>query len=91
MSIHLKNCLMSVFVGVNGTVNGRSVSSPTGNSAVDTTSFPSKGNRRKPKASSCVSQKSSPDLGQLQQKTKEKVNISSVVCPIFKIHLLKVM
>ncbi|XP_029314808.1 bromodomain adjacent to zinc finger domain protein 2B isoform X2 [Cottoperca gobio] len=73
--IHLQSCT-SVSVGVNGTVNGRSASSPTGNSAANTSSFPTKGNAGKTKANSSLSQKSSPDLGQLHktitQKTKEK-------------------
>ncbi|XP_023261364.1 LOW QUALITY PROTEIN: bromodomain adjacent to zinc finger domain protein 2B-like [Seriola lalandi dorsalis] len=61
----------SVSVGVNGTVNGRSASSPTGNSAVNTSSFPATGNKDKTKANS-RSQKSSPDLGRLHQKTVMK-------------------
>lgn len=68
---------MSVSVGVTGTVNGRSASSPTGHSAVNTSSFPTKGNTEKTEANSSQSQKSRQDLGQLQrkitQKTKEKV------------------
>ncbi|KAF1382497.1 hypothetical protein PFLUV_G00144400 [Perca fluviatilis] len=66
----------SVSVGVTGTVNGRSASSPTGHSAVNTSSFPTKGNTEKTEANSSQSQKSRQDLGQLQrkitQKTKEK-------------------
>ncbi|XP_074515535.1 bromodomain adjacent to zinc finger domain protein 2B-like isoform X3 [Sebastes fasciatus] len=66
----------SVSVGAIGTVNGRSASSPTGNSAVNTSSFPTKGNKEKTKANSSRSQKSSQDLGTLHQniaqKTKEK-------------------
>ncbi|XP_078117921.1 bromodomain adjacent to zinc finger domain protein 2B-like isoform X2 [Sander vitreus] len=64
----------SVSVGVTGTVNG--ASSPTGHSAVNTSSFPAKGNTKKTEANSSRSQKSRQDLGQLQrkitQKTKEK-------------------
>lgn len=70
---------MPVSVGVTGTVNGRSASSPTGNSAVNTSSFPAKGNKEKTKANSSRSQKSSQDLRQLPQKTilktKEKVHL----------------
>ncbi|XP_071328889.1 bromodomain adjacent to zinc finger domain protein 2B-like isoform X2 [Trachinotus anak] len=62
----------SVSVGVNGTVNGRSASSPTGNSAVNTSSFPAAGNKEKTKANRSRSQKSSQDLVQLHQKTVQK-------------------
>ncbi|XP_019110796.2 bromodomain adjacent to zinc finger domain protein 2B isoform X3 [Larimichthys crocea] len=62
----------SVSVGVSGTVNGRSASSPTGNSAGNTGSFPTKGNMEKTKANSSRSQKSSQDLRQLHQKTIQK-------------------
>ncbi|XP_028446630.1 bromodomain adjacent to zinc finger domain protein 2B isoform X6 [Perca flavescens] len=66
----------SVSVGVTGAVNGRSASSPTGHSAVNTSSFQTKGNTEKTEANSSQSQKSRQDLGQLQrkitQKTKEK-------------------
>uniref|UniRef100_UPI0037E82B33 bromodomain adjacent to zinc finger domain protein 2B n=1 Tax=Semicossyphus pulcher TaxID=241346 RepID=UPI0037E82B33 len=66
--------LQSRTSGVTGTTNGRSASSPTGNSAVITSSCPTKGNKEKTKAN-CV-QKSTKDLGQLHQttiqKTKEK-------------------
>ncbi|KAI3356190.1 hypothetical protein L3Q82_017448, partial [Scortum barcoo] len=76
LSIHLKKCTLPVSVGVIGTVNGRSASSPTGNSAVNTSSFPTKGNRERTKANNSRTQKSSQDLGQLHhktiQKTKEK-------------------
>ncbi|XP_070694020.1 bromodomain adjacent to zinc finger domain protein 2B-like [Pempheris klunzingeri] len=71
--VHLQS-RTSVSVGVIGTVNGRSASSPTGNSAVNTGSFPTKGNKEKPKVSSSRSQKSSQDLSRLHQtiqKTKE--------------------
>ncbi|XP_038576345.1 bromodomain adjacent to zinc finger domain protein 2B-like isoform X2 [Micropterus salmoides] len=47
-------------------------SSPTGNSAVNTSSFPTKGNTEKTKANSSRCQKSSQDLGQLHQKTIQK-------------------
>lgn len=72
----LKKYTMPVSVGVIGTVNGRSASSsPTGNSAVNTSSFPAKGIKEKTKANR--TQKSSQDVCQLQQttaqKTKEKV------------------
>lgn len=70
---------MSNSVGVNGTVNGRGASSPAGNRAVNTSSFPVKGLRGKTKSSGSRSQKSYQDLGQLYQKTvqktKEKVHI----------------
>ncbi|XP_059199016.1 bromodomain adjacent to zinc finger domain protein 2B-like [Centropristis striata] len=73
--IHLQS-RKSVPVGVIGTVNGRSASSPTGNSTVNTSSFPTKGSTEKTKANSSRSQKSSQDLSQLHQKiiqkTKEK-------------------
>ncbi|XP_040913067.1 bromodomain adjacent to zinc finger domain protein 2B isoform X2 [Toxotes jaculatrix] len=62
----------SVSVGVNGTVNGRSASSPTGNSTVNTSSFPAKGNKEKTKANSSPSPKSSQDPGHLHQKTVQK-------------------
>ena len=79
VNIHLKKCTLSVSVGVNGTVNGRSASSPTGNSAVSNSSLPAKGNKEKTKANCSRSQKSSQDKGQLHQKTiqkiKEKVNV----------------
>nr|XP_046259422.1 bromodomain adjacent to zinc finger domain protein 2B-like isoform X2 [Scatophagus argus] len=61
----------SVCVGVNGTVNGRSASSPTGNSAVNTSK--AKGNTEKTKASSNRSQKGNQDVRQLHQKTIQKV------------------
>ncbi|CAJ1079290.1 bromodomain adjacent to zinc finger domain protein 2B isoform X1 [Xyrichtys novacula] len=61
----------SVSVGVTGTVNGRSASSPTGNSAVNTSSAPTKETKEKAKANR--TQKSSRDLGQLQQKTVPKI------------------
>ncbi|XP_070770351.1 bromodomain adjacent to zinc finger domain protein 2B [Enoplosus armatus] len=69
--VHLQS-RTSVSVGVIGTVNGRSASSPTGNSAVNTSSFPTKGNTEKTKANSSRSQKSSQDLGQLHQKTVQQ-------------------
>ncbi|XP_031714189.1 bromodomain adjacent to zinc finger domain protein 2B-like isoform X2 [Anarrhichthys ocellatus] len=62
----------SVSVGVVGAVNGRSASSPTGNSAVTTSSFPTKGNTEKTKANSSRCQKNSQDLGQLHQKITQK-------------------
>ncbi|XP_018557852.1 bromodomain adjacent to zinc finger domain protein 2B isoform X3 [Lates calcarifer] len=65
---HLQSCAS----GVNGTVNGRSASSPTGNSAVNTSSFPAKGNKEKTKANSGQSPKSCQDPGQLHQKTVQK-------------------
>lgn len=72
--IHLSRT--SVSVGVIGTVNGRSASSPTGNSAVNTSSFPTKGSMEKIKNNSSRIQKNSQDLGKLHQKiiqkTKEK-------------------
>ncbi|KAM9347625.1 bromodomain adjacent to zinc finger domain protein 2B [Symphorus nematophorus] len=64
--------LQSRTSGVIGTVNGRSASSPTGNSAVNTGSFPTKRNKEKTKANSSLSQKSSQDLCQLHQKTIQK-------------------
>ncbi|XP_070831693.1 bromodomain adjacent to zinc finger domain protein 2B isoform X2 [Chaetodon trifascialis] len=64
----------SVSVGVTGTVNGRSASSPTGNTAVNTSSFPTKGNTEKTKAISSLSQKSGQDPCQLHQKTVQKRN-----------------
>ncbi len=69
---------MLVFVGIVGTVDGRSAASPTGNSAANTNSFPTKGNVEKTKAKSSQTQKNSQDLRPLHQrtiqKTKEKVN-----------------
>ncbi|XP_023136830.2 bromodomain adjacent to zinc finger domain protein 2B isoform X2 [Amphiprion ocellaris] len=62
----------SVPVGVNGAANGTSASSPTGNSAVTTTSFPAKGNKEKAQANSSRSQKRSLEPGQLHQKTIQK-------------------
>ncbi|XP_032385707.1 bromodomain adjacent to zinc finger domain protein 2B isoform X2 [Etheostoma spectabile] len=66
----------SVSVGVTGTVNGRIASSPTGHFAVNTSSFPTKGNPEKTEANSSKSRKIRQDLGQLQreitEKTKEK-------------------
>uniref|UniRef100_A0A3Q1GTP3 Bromodomain adjacent to zinc finger domain 2B n=1 Tax=Acanthochromis polyacanthus TaxID=80966 RepID=A0A3Q1GTP3_9TELE len=59
-------------VGVNGAANGTSASSPTGNSAVNTTLLPAKGNKEKTQANSGRSQKRSHVLGQLQQKTIQK-------------------
>ncbi|XP_053184463.1 bromodomain adjacent to zinc finger domain protein 2B-like [Scomber japonicus] len=70
--IHLQS-RTSVSVGVNGTVNGRSASSPTGNSAVSNSSLPAKGNKEKTKANCSRSQKSSQDKGQLHQKTIQKI------------------
>ncbi|XP_040003786.1 bromodomain adjacent to zinc finger domain protein 2B-like isoform X3 [Xiphias gladius] len=64
--------LQSRTSGVNGTVNGRSASSPTGNSAVNTISFPAKGNKEKIKANSSRSQKNTQDPGKLHQKTGQK-------------------
>ncbi|XP_041806612.1 bromodomain adjacent to zinc finger domain protein 2B isoform X3 [Chelmon rostratus] len=64
----------SVSVGVTGTVNGRSASSPSGNSAVNTTSFPTKGNTERTKAIGSPSQKRSQDLRQVHQKTIQKRN-----------------
>ncbi|XP_033473301.1 bromodomain adjacent to zinc finger domain protein 2B isoform X4 [Epinephelus lanceolatus] len=73
--IHLQS-RTSVSVGVTGTVNGRSASSPTGNSAVNTSSFPTKGSMEKIKNNSSQIQKNSQDPGKLHQKiiqkTKEK-------------------
>ncbi|XP_044073969.1 bromodomain adjacent to zinc finger domain protein 2B-like isoform X3 [Siniperca chuatsi] len=69
--VHLQS-RTSVSVGVIGTVNGRSASSSTGNSAVNTSSFPTKGNMEKTKANSSWSRKSSQDVGQLHQKTIQK-------------------
>ncbi|XP_035030147.1 bromodomain adjacent to zinc finger domain protein 2B isoform X4 [Hippoglossus stenolepis] len=60
----------SVSVGVNGTVNGRSSSSPTGNSAADASSFPAKVNKDKTKDH--THPKSSQDPGQLYQKSVQK-------------------
>ncbi|XP_034430943.1 LOW QUALITY PROTEIN: bromodomain adjacent to zinc finger domain protein 2B [Hippoglossus hippoglossus] len=60
----------SVSVGVNGTVNGRSSSSPTGNSAADASSFPAKANKDKTKDH--THPKSSQDPGQLYQKSVQK-------------------
>lgn len=81
---------MLISVGVNGTVNGRSASSPTGNSAVNTSSFPAKGNKEKTKANSGQSPKSCQDPGQLHQKTvqktKEKVNVLSSIYVSFLIY-----
>lgn len=92
MSIHLKKCTLPVSVGVIGTVNGRSASSPTGNSAVNTSSFPTKGNKEKTKANSSRTQKNIQDLGQLHQttiqKTKEKVN--TVFAKVFEYKTLHV-
>ncbi|XP_056289566.1 bromodomain adjacent to zinc finger domain protein 2B isoform X2 [Pseudoliparis swirei] len=68
---HLQSCA-SVSVGVIGTVNGRSASSPTGNSAVNTNSFPTKRNVEKTKANSTQSQKNSQELSQLHQKITQK-------------------
>lgn len=93
--IHLKKCTLSVSVGVNGTVNGRSASSPTGNSALSNSSLPAKGNKEKTKANCSLSQKSSQDKGQLHQKTiqktKEKVNICLLFIYFlsFAIHCMK--
>ncbi|XP_026151338.1 bromodomain adjacent to zinc finger domain protein 2B-like isoform X3 [Mastacembelus armatus] len=64
--------LQSYTSGVNGTINSRSASSPTGNSTVNTTSFAVMGNRGKSKANGSWSQKSSWDPGQLHQKTVQK-------------------
>ncbi|XP_042350299.1 bromodomain adjacent to zinc finger domain protein 2B-like isoform X2 [Plectropomus leopardus] len=50
--------------GVTGTVNGRSASSPTGKSAVNTSLFPTKGNTEKTKASK---------PGKLHQKIIQKI------------------
>lgn len=83
MSIHLKKCTLPVSVGVIGTVNGRSASSPTGNSAVNTSSFPTKGNKEKTKANSSLTQKSRQDLGQLHQKTIQKTKEVSTVFAVF--------
>ncbi|XP_047198533.1 bromodomain adjacent to zinc finger domain protein 2B isoform X3 [Hippoglossus stenolepis] len=60
----------SLSVGVNGTVNGRSSSSPTGNSAADASSFPAKVNKDKTKDH--THPKSSQDPGQLYQKSVQK-------------------
>ncbi|KAL6100758.1 baz2b [Pungitius sinensis] len=68
--------LQSRSPGVIGTGNGRSGSSPTGNSAVTTSSLPTKGNTEKTKSDSSLRQKNNQDQGQLHkditQKTKEK-------------------
>lgn len=78
MNIHLTKCTMCVSVGVNGAVNGRSASAPSENSAGNTSSLPTKGNSGKTKANNSRIEKSSQELGQLQQKitlkTKDKVN-----------------
>lgn len=80
MRIYLIKCSMPASVGVTGTVNGRSASSPTGNSAVKTSSFPTKGTMEKTNANSSQSQKSSQRARQQNQrtvqKTKEKVNVT---------------
>ncbi|XP_069389334.1 bromodomain adjacent to zinc finger domain protein 2B isoform X3 [Paralichthys olivaceus] len=60
----------SVSAGVNGAVNGRSSSSPTGNSAVDASSFPAKANKDQTMVNSHP--KSSQDPGQLFQKSVQK-------------------
>ncbi|KAM8856300.1 bromodomain adjacent to zinc finger domain protein 2B-like isoform 2-T4 [Spinachia spinachia] len=64
-----------VSVGVIGTWNGRSGSSPTGNSAVTPSSLPTKGNTEKTKSNSSC-QKNNQDQGtlhkEISQKTKEK-------------------
>lgn len=70
---------MPISVGVNGTVNGRSASSPTGNSAVNTISFPAKGNKEKIKANSSRSQKNTQDPGKLHQKTGQKTKEKVIV------------
>ncbi|KAK5861207.1 hypothetical protein PBY51_022621 [Eleginops maclovinus] len=58
--------------GVNGAANGRSASSPTENSAGNTSSLPTKGNSGKTKANNSRSKRSSQDLGQLHQKITQK-------------------
>ncbi|XP_034742358.1 bromodomain adjacent to zinc finger domain protein 2B isoform X3 [Etheostoma cragini] len=63
----------SVSVGVTGTVNGRSASSPTGHFAVNTSLFPTKGNPEKTEANSSKSQKIGQDLGQLQLEITDKM------------------
>lgn len=80
----VKKFTMAVSVGVNGTVNGRSASSPTANSTfndVNSSSFPAKGNKEKSKTRCNRSQKSRQNVGHLHQKsiqnTKEKVKICS--------------
>ncbi|XP_062257957.1 bromodomain adjacent to zinc finger domain protein 2B-like isoform X1 [Platichthys flesus] len=60
----------SVSVGVNGTVNGRSSSCPTGNSAGYASSFPAKANKDRTKAN--IHPKSIQDPGQLNQKSVQK-------------------
>ncbi|KAJ4932896.1 hypothetical protein JOQ06_029734 [Pogonophryne albipinna] len=73
---HNQILLQSRTSGVNGAVNGRSASSPSENSAGNTSSLPTKGNSGKTKANNSRIQKSSQELGQLQQKitlkTKDK-------------------
>nr|XP_020450350.1 bromodomain adjacent to zinc finger domain protein 2B-like isoform X3 [Monopterus albus] len=65
--------LQSHISGMNGTVNGRGSSSPTGSSPVNTSSFSAKGNREKRKAVGGQGHKSSQDPGQLlQQKANQK-------------------
>ncbi|XP_033965632.1 bromodomain adjacent to zinc finger domain protein 2B isoform X1 [Pseudochaenichthys georgianus] len=73
---HNQILLQSRTSGVNGAVNGRSASSPSENSAGNTSSLPTKGNSGKTKANNSRIEKSSQELGQLQQKitlkTKDK-------------------
>ncbi|KAK1902813.1 Bromodomain adjacent to zinc finger domain protein 2B [Dissostichus eleginoides] len=73
---HNQILLQSRTSGVNGAANGRSASSPSENSAGNTSSLPTKGNSGKTKANNSRIQKSSQELGQLQQKitlkTKDK-------------------
>lgn len=66
-------------------VNDRSAASPTGNSAVNNTSYQTKGNTEKTQAKSSHRQMSSQELSQLHQKniqkTKEKVNTAFAQAP----------
>ncbi|KAM3607451.1 uncharacterized protein V6R79_008004 [Siganus canaliculatus] len=64
--------LQSRTTGRTRTVNGRSTSSPTGNSAVKTSPFPKKGNAEKTKANNSLSKMSSQDLHELHQRTIQK-------------------
>lgn len=81
---------MSVSVGINGTVNGGSASSPTGNSTMNINSFPTKENKVKAEAITGQRQESVHETLQLHQKTiqnlQEKVNISSSsLCALFNV------
>ncbi|XP_047457043.1 bromodomain adjacent to zinc finger domain protein 2B isoform X3 [Mugil cephalus] len=64
--------LQSHTSGVNGTVNGRGASSPAGNSAVNTSSFPATGNKENARGDLSRSEKSSYGLSHLHQKTSLK-------------------